>query len=138
MSPSPLNEDNRVLKSPHVIDVLQLHVEHLQIVSLRILRRLPILKQVPIRKSHGSIIHQIFTPFLDVDNPIIEQFERRDHIDDSMLIFCMRLHGIVVVGEVGKDRTLENALNGIDSTEFIVMQLEHLQLGQVLECDLLW
>lgn len=50
-----------------------------------------------------------------------------------MLMFGMRLHRIMVVGQIGQHRTLKDSLYGIDASQFIVMQLQHLQFIQVLK-----
>lgn len=38
--------------------------------------------------------------FFDINNPIINEFKRRYHIDDCMLVFGMILHRIVMIGHV--------------------------------------
>lgn len=45
----------------------------------------------------------------------------------------LRLHRIVVVGQIGQHWTLEDGLDGFDASQLIVMQLQHFQLIQILE-----
>ena len=45
-------------------------------------------------------MHKKIAPFFDINNPIINEFKSRYHIDDCMLVFDMILHGIVMIGHV--------------------------------------
>lgn len=133
MSPGPLYEYDGIIEGPNIIDELQLHVEYFQVEILLIVRGFQILEELRLDKGHGSVIQQRVTPFFNVHDATIEQFESGDHVDDSVFMLGLRLHRIVVIGQIGQHWTLEDGLDGFDASQLIVMQLQHFQLIQVLE-----
>jgi hypothetical protein len=51
-------------------------------------------------------------------------------------MFGMRLHRIMMVGQICQHWTLKDSLYGINASQFIVMQLQHLQFIQILKRNL--
>lgn len=126
MLPCSLDEDDRVIKGPNIVNVLKLHVKYSEIVSLWVLSRFPVFKEISVYESHRTIEQQMVTAFLDVNNAIVDKFKRRDIVDNSVFYLRVSLHWIVMVCKVQQNWTPKDALDSIHSSQFIMMQLQYL------------
>ena len=68
-------------------------------------------------------MNHVITEFLYKDDPIVEQLETRQIVDDGMLILNVIIDGIVVNGEIGDDLAFKDSLDGLYIADFVIMQL---------------
>lgn len=125
MLPSSLDEDDRIIEGPYIVDVLKLHIEHFEIVGLWIFRGFPVFKEICVNIGHWSIEEQIITAFLDVNNAIVDKFKWGDIVDNGVLYLRVSFHGVVMVCKVQQRRTRKDTLDSFHASQLVMMQLQH-------------
>lgn len=116
MLPCSLDENDRVIEGPNIVDVLKLHIEDFEIVSLWVLSGFPVFKEICIYEGHRTIEQQVITAFFDVNNAIVDKFKCSNIVDNSVFYLRVSLHWIVMVCKVQQSWTPKDALNSFHSS----------------------
>lgn len=116
--PNPLNFYYWVVEHPHVVNVLQLQLQHFQIILLCMFSWLPLLK-IFWYKFAFTLWYEKRVPLLNINYPVVYNFQIRKTIDDKMSSFWVLLQRIVLVAENLQAFHSKNGLNRFKSEQFV-------------------
>lgn len=116
--PNSLNLYHRIMKHPHVIDVLQLKLQDFQVVLFCMLSWLPFFKIVWY-KFVFPLWYEKWISLLNKNYPVVNNFKIEKPIDHKMDGFWVLLQRIVFKAENLKTFHPENCFNCLKSIQFV-------------------